>query len=107
MDLAQMFAALAANPATLTQFSQFLAAQQNAQPPPPTAPSASTDNTREPDNRPRSPTIGRSSDPAGTTEEQERGRSTQRSGSTTSGSAGGRALPPSTPPRASSVSNFK
>ncbi|KAG8771961.1 hypothetical protein FRC12_003313 [Ceratobasidium sp. 428] len=102
MDLAQMFAALAANPATLTQFSQFLVTQQNGQPPPPTAPSASTDNAREPDNPPRSPTIGRSSDPAGTTKEQERGRSTQRSGPTTSGSAGGRVLPPSTPPRASS-----
>ncbi|KAG8795203.1 hypothetical protein FRC12_017115 [Ceratobasidium sp. 428] len=29
-----MMAALAANPEPLTQFSQFLAAQQNAQPPP-------------------------------------------------------------------------
>ncbi|KAG8692870.1 hypothetical protein FRC09_010894, partial [Ceratobasidium sp. 395] len=98
-----MFAALAANPATLTQFSQFLATQQNAQPPPPTAPSASTDNAREPDHRSRSPTIGRSSDPVGTTEEQERGRSTQRSGPTASGSAKGPALPPSTPPRTSSA----
>ncbi|KAG8687527.1 hypothetical protein FRC09_013443 [Ceratobasidium sp. 395] len=56
----------------------------------------------EPDNEPQNPIIGHSSDSASTTEEQQHGRSMQRSGLIASRSAEKRALLPSTPPYVSS-----
>ncbi|KAG8773832.1 hypothetical protein FRC12_002288 [Ceratobasidium sp. 428] len=60
------------------------------------------DQDHEPDNEPQNPTIGRSSDSASTTEQQQHGRSTQRSGLIASRSAEERALLPPTPPCVSS-----